>query len=167
MAAKKASRGGAGSAAKAGRGKADENRRPVGISVAAHPRAGVQVRRAKGFFGLVGFAIAAWVSLNAGVPADQAGLRAVACGIAGYLIAWAFSVAIWRQLVLAELRAHQEKLEAAAEPDDSGMIQVGDSTGEVKPVGEPRAAESESSAAASGTRAGPASAAAAPAASGG
>lgn len=75
-----------------------------GISVAAHPRAAAAVKRTKGFGGIVGFALAAYVSFKAGVPPDQVALRAIAFGVAGYMLAWACSVTVWRHLVMAELR---------------------------------------------------------------
>lgn len=75
-----------------------------GISVAAHPRAAAAVKRSKGFGGLAGFALAAYLSFKAGVPPDQIALRAIAFGVAGYMVAWACSVTIWRHLVMAELR---------------------------------------------------------------
>jgi hypothetical protein len=74
-------------------------------SVAGHPRARAQVRRAKGWGGLAGFGIAAYLSMKAGVPAADAGLRALAAGVAGYMLAWACAVTVWRHLVIAELRA--------------------------------------------------------------
>jgi hypothetical protein len=79
-----------------------------GISVAGHPRAAAGVKRAKGFAGIGFFVIGAYLSYKAGVPADQVALRAIAVGIAGYMLAWACSVTVWRQLVLAELRAAVE-----------------------------------------------------------
>jgi hypothetical protein len=84
------------------KGKADAS---AGPSVAAHPRASYQVRRAKGWGGLAGFAIAAYLSYKAGVPTVDLGLRAIIAGIVGYLLAWACAVTVWRHLVLAELRA--------------------------------------------------------------
>ena len=92
------------------KGKADKNGKTTGdagalASVANHPRARASVRRAKGWGGLIGFGIAAYLSLKAGVPAADAGLRALGAGIAGRLIAWACAVAVWRHLVVAELRA--------------------------------------------------------------
>ncbi|HLH65911.1 MAG TPA: hypothetical protein VKV27_09415 [Solirubrobacteraceae bacterium] len=77
---------------------------PGGISVATHPRAAASVRRAKGLGGLAAFALAAYLSHGAGVPLEQVALRALAFGVAGYLVAWACAVAVWRHLVLAELR---------------------------------------------------------------
>ncbi|HWE09021.1 MAG TPA: hypothetical protein VG325_06690 [Solirubrobacteraceae bacterium] len=80
----------------------------AGISVAGHPRAAAGVRRAKGMGGTGFFLIAGYLSYKAGVPPDQVALRALAFGIAGYMLAWACSVTIWRHLVLAELRAAVE-----------------------------------------------------------
>ena len=60
---------------KKGKGAAD------GISVAGHPRAAAQVRRAKGFGGVTFFLITAYFSFKAQVPADQVALRALIAGI--------------------------------------------------------------------------------------
>jgi hypothetical protein len=95
---------------KKGKGAAEE-----GISVAGHPRAAAQVRRAKGLGGIISFAIAAYLSYKAGVPSDQIALRALAVGVAGYMLAWACSVTVWRHLVLAELRAAVESGRARLE----------------------------------------------------
>jgi hypothetical protein len=88
----------------------------AGPSVAAHPRASYQVRRAKGWGGVAGFGIAAYLSYKAGVPTVDLGLRAIIAGMVGYMLAWACAVTIWRQLVLAELRAAVERT-APANPD--------------------------------------------------
>jgi hypothetical protein len=74
-------------------------------SVAAHPRAGAQVARAKAWGGLAGFSLTALLSWRAGVPVPDLLLRATAAGIAGYVVTWACAVAVWRHLVIAELRA--------------------------------------------------------------
>lgn len=78
------------------------------ISVAAHPRAAAAVKRAKGFGGVGGFVLAAYLSHKAGVSDTLTGARALAFGIAGYLVAWACAVTVWRYLVLAEFRAAVE-----------------------------------------------------------
>jgi hypothetical protein len=91
-----------------------------GTSIATHPRARNQVRRAKAWGGLLGFVIALYLSLSANVPFPQAGMRALAAGALGYVLAWACSVAVWRQLMMAELRALAERagpLPRAAPPD--------------------------------------------------
>ena len=87
-----------------------------GPSVAAHPRASYQVRRAKGWGGLAGFGIAAYLSHQAGVPLVDLGLRALVAGVAGYMLAWACAVTVWRHLVLAELRAATTRA-SARNPD--------------------------------------------------
>jgi uncharacterized oligopeptide transporter (OPT) family protein len=89
------------------------------VSVASHPRAQGQVRAIKGWGGLAAFAIAAVLSMRAGVPADLIGLRALIAGIAGYLVAWACAVSMWRAIVLAELHAQLERA-ARRELDSEG-----------------------------------------------
>lgn len=79
-----------------------------GASIANHPRARASIRRAKGWAGLAGFAIAAYVSIGASVPMFQTGLRALGAGVIGYMLAWWFSVMVWRQLILAEQKAAYE-----------------------------------------------------------
>ena len=85
-------------------------------SVANHPRASYQVRRAKGWGGIAGFAIAGYLSYKAGVPTFDVGLRALVAGMVGYMLAWMCAVTVWRHLVLAELRAAIERTEAP-DPD--------------------------------------------------
>ena len=88
----------------------------AGPSVANHPRARYQVRRAKGWGGIAGFAIAGYLSYKAGVPTFDVGLRALVAGIVGYMLAWMCAVTVWRHLVQAELRAALE-LSQAPNPD--------------------------------------------------
>jgi hypothetical protein len=88
----------------------------VAPSVANHPRASYQVRRAKGWGGIAGFAIAAYLGYKAGVPTFDVGLRALVAGMVGYMLAWMCAVSVWRHLVLAELRAAVE-LTQAPDPD--------------------------------------------------
>lgn len=95
---------------KKGKGAAD------GVSIAGHPHAAAQVRRAKGFGGVAFFLITAYFSYKAQVPPDQVAVRALIAGIGGYMLAWMCSVTVWRQLVLAELRAAIESGRARMEP---------------------------------------------------
>lgn len=85
--------------ARAGRGDA------VLPSVANHPRAGAQIARTRAWGGLGGFALVAFLSWRAGAPLADALVRALAAGVAVYVAAWACAVAVWRHLVVAELRA--------------------------------------------------------------
>ncbi len=102
-----------------GKPKGKEER---GFSVAANPRAAASIRRAKGWTGLAFFVIAGALSLQASVPVATAGERALIAGIAGYLLAWACSVTIWRQVMIAQLRKAAEEARkrreesAASEP---------------------------------------------------
>jgi hypothetical protein len=86
------------------------------FSVAANPGARASIRRAKGWAGLAGFMIAGLLSIKASVPIAGAGERALIAGTAGYLLAWACAVTIWRQLMIAQLRhAAEEARERRAE----------------------------------------------------
>jgi uncharacterized membrane protein YccC len=74
-------------------------------SLAQHSTAGPAIRRAKAVGGLVGFGIAVLVGLQTGQPFDALALRALELGLAGHLVAWAASVAIWRRLLAAQATA--------------------------------------------------------------
>jgi hypothetical protein len=97
-------------------GAPDASRAANAPSVADHPRASYQVRRAKGWGGIAGFAIAGYLSYKAGVPTFDVGVRALVAGIVGYMLAWMCAVTVWRHLVLAELRAAVERSQAP-DPD--------------------------------------------------
>jgi hypothetical protein len=89
----------------------------VGVSVAVHPRAVAHVRAAKGWGGLIGFMLAAYLSHGAGLSLAGVGFRALIGGVVGYLVAWALAVNVWRHLVIAELKLHAEKMSGDAGPD--------------------------------------------------
>ena len=97
-----------------------------GPSVANHPRAKAHVRMAKGWGGLIGFTIAAYMAHKAAVPFAIAGLRALAAGVAGYVVAWGCAVTVWRHLVVAELRAAAEAGRVVpGAPASEGSAQAG------------------------------------------
>jgi hypothetical protein len=89
------------------------------ISVAAHPRARASIRRTRARTALAAFAIVLFLSLNSGVPEQEAALRALIAGLVGNLAGWACALAVWRSLVMAELKvagdAHRARVERAAE----------------------------------------------------
>ncbi len=114
----------------------DTRRASGGPSVANHPRARYQVRRAKGWGGIAGFAIAGYLSYKAGVPTFDVGMRALVAGIVGYMLAWMCAVTVWRHLVQAELRAALE-LGQAPDPD---MIPARQSSASAKDAGAAQAA---------------------------
>ena len=98
------------------------DRGPLGaepLTLATHPRASRHIRWAKGWGGLVAFAVVAWLSWRAGMSAFDAGARALAAGIVGFLAAWAASLYVCRVLVEAEhkLAAERERHAEGAEPD--------------------------------------------------
>jgi hypothetical protein len=114
------------------KGKKGKKGSAGGISVAGHPHAAAQVRRAKGFGGVSFFLITAYFSFKAGVPADQVAVRALIGGIGGYLLAWMCAVTVWRQLVLAELRAAIESGKARMEPVSAGAVAAAPPDGDGK-----------------------------------
>jgi uncharacterized membrane protein YccC len=89
------------------------------ISVGAHPRARASIRRTRARTALAAFGIVLFMCLNAGVPGEEAALRALVAGLVGNLVGWACALAVWRSLVMAELKvaanAYHERVSAAAE----------------------------------------------------
>jgi len=89
------------------------------ISVAAHPRARASIRRTRARTALVAFGLVLFLSLQAGVPGQEAAIRALVAGLVGNVVGWACALAVWRSLVLAEIKvaadARQERMRARAE----------------------------------------------------
>jgi hypothetical protein len=79
------------------------------LSIAAHPRAVHGIKRSKSWGGLLGFLLGGYLSLPTHTLAD-AGFRALAAGVACYVIVWAAAVFLWRGLVVAELRSREHEL---------------------------------------------------------
>lgn len=104
-----ARRGAAARGAKGAKGRGRGAGGPTLPSVANHPRAGNQVKQAKAWAGLIGFALVALVSWRADVPTEDLLLRALAGGIVAYLVVWAAAVAVWRHLVVTELKVVREQ----------------------------------------------------------
>ena len=92
---------------------------PRAVSVAAHPRARASVRRIRAWTALAAFGIVLFLSLSASVPGQEAVLRALVAGLVGNVAGWACALAVWRQLVLAEVKvaeeARRERMRARAE----------------------------------------------------
>ena len=84
---------------------------PAGVSIANHPRARAWIRRSRARVALGGFAVVLLVALHAGVPGQTAVARALMAGIAGFLATWAIGLVLWKQIVMAELRAAYERRE--------------------------------------------------------
>jgi hypothetical protein len=89
------------------------------ISVGAHPRARASIRRTRARTALAVFAIVLFLSLGAGVPGQEAALRALVAGLVGNLVGWACALAVWRSLVMAEFKvatdAYNGRVRAANE----------------------------------------------------
>jgi hypothetical protein len=109
---------------KKGKGAADGEEQTV-FSVASHPKAKATIRRAKGWGGLIGFALAFYLSLKASVPVVDAGGRALVAGLVGYMLGWACSVTIWRQVMVAELRHAAEEVRARRAAAEAAAPTVG------------------------------------------
>jgi hypothetical protein len=92
---------------------------PPGVSIANHPRARVSIRRTRARVALIAFGLVLLQALHAGVPGQEAVMRALLAGLAGHLAAWAIGLLLWKQILLAEVRTAHERREerrrAAAE----------------------------------------------------
>jgi hypothetical protein len=91
----------------------------AGVALATHPRARTSIRRVRAQAALGVFALVLFLSLRAGVPGPDALLRSLMFGIGAYFAAWFCAVAVWRQLVLGQLRvaedAHRARRDARIE----------------------------------------------------
>ena len=84
--------------------------------LSAHPRARRQIREAKAWAGLAGFALVALLSLQAGVPLFDAGMRALLCGLGCYVAGWALAVIVWSHVARAEVQVAEQRLTAERVP---------------------------------------------------
>lgn len=77
----------------------------VVVSIAGHPRARAGIRRARARAALLAFAIVLVLNLLGGQEPFDAAWRALVAGIVVHLVAWACAIVVWRQIVVAEVRA--------------------------------------------------------------
>lgn len=82
----------------------------LAIRVGAHPRARRSIRRVRAQAGMAGFAITFLLAHQAGVPAFETLLRALAGGMVAHFLTWAFAIALWKRLIVAELEAARADL---------------------------------------------------------
>jgi hypothetical protein len=94
---------------------ADAETAPAGIRLSAHPRARRHIAIAKGWGGLIAFAVVLKLARGAGLPWPDAIERGVLGGIVGYLAAWMIVQTIWRHIALAELEELRRRLITRAE----------------------------------------------------
>jgi hypothetical protein len=87
----------------------------AGIRLSAHPRARRHIAMAKGWGGLIAFAVVIKISRGAGLLWPDALERGVIGGVVGYLAAWMIVQTIWRHVALAELEDLRRRLVAKAE----------------------------------------------------
>jgi hypothetical protein len=89
------------------------------ISVSAHPRARASIRRTRARTALAAFGLVLFICLSGSVPPQEAFLRALVAGLVGNLVGWACALAVWRSLIMAELKvatdAYHARMKAAAE----------------------------------------------------
>ena len=85
---------------------------PSRVQLSAHPRARRHIATAKGWGGLIGFAVVFLLSMRAHMSAWEAGLHAIGGGMALYLLAWGAAVIIWREIAVAEVE-HARRMVAA------------------------------------------------------
>jgi hypothetical protein len=81
----------------------------VAVSVMHHPRARASIRRTRARTALFAFAVVLFLSYQGGVPGQEAVLRALIAGLVGNLIGWACALALWRQIVVQEVRGLEEQ----------------------------------------------------------
>lgn len=85
---------------------------PDGVAtLSSHPRASRDLLRGRGWGGLAGFLLVAWISFQAGAPVADVVLRAIVGGTVGVLVGWAAAVMVWRALAVAEIRAAHRRVE--------------------------------------------------------
>jgi hypothetical protein len=80
------------------------------FAAADDPRAMAGIRRAKGFGGLIGFALTGFAAHMHGELMSSVLLRALAGGLAGYMVAWLAAVTVWRRIIRAEFQRGVEAM---------------------------------------------------------
>jgi hypothetical protein len=84
-------------------------------SITENTAARASITRAKAGAALVGFVVVAFFSYRAGVEPFEVGLRALAAGIAVWLIAWAVGIALWRRIIVQKIQTEAERIRDAHE----------------------------------------------------
>jgi hypothetical protein len=75
------------------------------VRLSNHPRAQAGIKRAKAIGGLAGFVVSFYIAQKHGVTSFQTGVRALAGGIAGYVLIWGAAIIVWRQIAIGEYKA--------------------------------------------------------------
>jgi hypothetical protein len=90
--------------------------------LSAHPKASRQIRAVKAWSGLSIFLLVQVLSLKAGLPMFDAGMRALAAGTMAYLAGWVLAVVVWRQLAVAEVEDFRRRLTREAEERGAASV---------------------------------------------
>ena len=108
------------------------------VRLDAHPRARRSIARAKAIGGVIGFLIGLWLGSRAGLPSWDTGVRALAGGIAGWLLVWVAAVQIWKQLIIGEYRAAERRREQARQTRQMYVEELAKQRREQREAAQPR-----------------------------
>ncbi len=86
------------------------------LGLIGHPRAGAAIARLRSSGAIVAASLVVLVSARSGLPAFECGLRGLLAGVIGYFVGWGVGVAVWRELVRAEIHAAIRRARAASTP---------------------------------------------------
>ena len=92
------------------------------IRVADHPRARRSIGLLKSYAGLGAFLFAGYTSWSAGAEFVDVAIRALLWGVAAYVLVWALAVQVWRHLVIAEVRAAEQRWRAQRDGADPEQV---------------------------------------------
>jgi len=80
-------------------------------TIAGHPRARVSIRRTRTRAAVIAFLLVFALGLYGGQTPFDATWRALLAGVIVNFVAWRIALAVWRQIIIAELRAAEEAYE--------------------------------------------------------
>jgi|1185.fasta_scaffold1586623_1 hypothetical protein len=82
---------------------------PVTVSIAHHPRAKAGIRRARTRAAFAAFVVVFALNYVGSQDLFDATWRALVAGIVVNVIVWRCAIIVWRHVVIAELRAEEER----------------------------------------------------------
>ena len=88
------------------------------IRLSTHPKAKHQIRLAKSWGGLIGFALASYAAWKGGLPFVDTVVRGLVWGVVAYVAVWFCAVHVWRHLAVAEVRAAERRWRARKEEQE-------------------------------------------------
>src|SRR3954467_3269694 len=94
---------------------------PVVVSIAQHPRAKAGIRRARTRAAFGAFVLVFALNLLGHADLFDAVWRALLAGIVVNIIVWRCAIVVWKHVVLAELRAEEERRIAAVREHQERM----------------------------------------------